>query len=344
VDIPNHINHVLEHFESGKATTFRGTRLPQASSSFQIGVMHTSPQITIANAYANGDTNNSTGIGQVGNDYQLGFIHAYEVPTSIKCYKNFEYEDIQNGRRSESHNTLETLKDKLKPLSQECKESFFLDSERIPSENMKKWFNSMQEHYEVVIDEKTPAKATYLKYKQGLLKINLDSPKWDKILTRYQEANLRDLYEIRPLEMILKYTKNVSTYDNIESQKTLAQFQNLAQQLLDENKKLPWEANSLKDVSLDNSEGSYMKSHPYIAKSQCVGSAMEQKQIYYSEKVSQILDIGEKIQQQDFEKAQELMDAMNYSVKDTLKNSISLMRKKLNSESTLLATSKSFSM
>ena len=217
INIPKHLNKVINYLDNEIATTFRGTRLPDTSSSFQMGFMHTTPQLTIANAYANGDTNNSTGIGRIGNEYELGFIHSYEVPLHTKSYKNFEFEDIQKNIKPETNNTLESLKASLSTLSKEDKESFCLDSERIPSDNMKKWFNVMESHYEVVIDEKTPVQNTYLKYKRGILKVDLNNPQWDKLLARYQEANLKDLYEIRPIEMIMKNTKNVSTHDNIEN-------------------------------------------------------------------------------------------------------------------------------
>lgn len=106
----------------------------------------------------------------------------------------------------------------------------------------------------------------------------------------------------------------------------------MAQKTLDENKKLPWQVKSLKDISLINAECEYMKNHSYIAKSQCVGSAMDTKQMYYSDKINKVLEIGQLIQDENFIKAKEIMDAMNYSAKEGLKNNIFAMRKKLTVE------------
>lgn len=295
--IPAHAEKIVAQWEEKNTVTlFRGTRLPDNSSSFDIGGVHTTPQLDVASGYAGGLANSMTGVGRLLKSKEIGFISAYEVSLETKTYKNFQFEDFKKGKTPDSTTTLNDLKDSLKSLAQKPASEFFVDSSSYQASSaLKEWQQviSSNSHYEVILPQDTPVSQMYLRTAKGLTKINQDNPQWDQLLARVQEANLRDFYEIKPLESAQVQMRNTRSYfaDDAEKMSMIETIDTLIKTEKEQRLNAPWQAQGMKDIALSGS--SYMDSHPHIARSMCVGSAMDTKTVHYDERIEKLLELSD---------------------------------------------------
>ena len=309
LSIPAHLKKVSDQWEkTGTATLYRGTRLPDTGGSFGFGV-HATPQIDVATGYATGEANSSTGIGRLLKTNKIGFISAYEMPLDDKTYKNFQFEDALTEPGKAPVLSLRDLQQSMRALALRPENEFSCDAAST-SDALNKWdqLASKDQHYEMVLDASQPVTDTYLVHTSEFIKINANDPKWDQLLARVQEASLRDFYEVQPLErasQALKYAKdryqsnqgNQGDQGNEQAMVLIGQVQ----KLVDEEKSLrinaPWEAVSLKDVSLQGSI--YLDKRSHILQSVRVGSAMQGSSIVYPEVVAELLRACQGLQTQD---------------------------------------------
>jgi hypothetical protein len=330
-EIPNHLKTVLENWDDN-IYLYRGTRLPDNSSSFDLGGIHTTPQLEIANAYCSGEVNNSTGIGRLLNNIEGGFITVYKAPLSTYSYANFEYEDRRKPGFFNPPNTLQNLKDKVIQASNHNPEDFYIDSNDQASPALNHYLSLVNryEHYESILPTDTQVHSMYYRTKSGVTKINPDNPKWDKLLARFQEASLRDFYEVKPLENLLEKFNYIE--ENEANKNFLVITKELIQKQKDEIINSPWECNSMKDVNLKDSE--YINKRPYIKNSLCVGSAMDTKYIEKSEKIQKLEIIVEGLRTCDLKVASQLIAELEQPVvsnkSDAIANLLHMRQNSLN--------------
>lgn len=276
-NLVSHVNNVVNDWQLKQhALFFRGTRLPDADSSFAQDGVHTTPQLTIADAYAKGDVNKDTGIGRLLNSRQIGFVSAWAIPLNEKTYANFQYEDYIHGRKPDSSIVVNDLVQQLKSFVSE-NPSFNRENIDVASEGEKKFFDiacSSSQHYESITNESCHKKHTFFRTGNNTyLKVNLENPKWNQWAARIQEASLRDFYEVLPCEKVLLTLTNVASSFIEDPVKTdiVHIVKNWTQQELETHKNAPWEATCMNDVSLKDSP--YINKRPYIKESLQVGSA-----------------------------------------------------------------------
>lgn len=313
VNIPAHLKRVTENWESkGTATLMRGTRLPDPRGSFDLGGVHVTPQIDIANAYACGQANGSTGIGRLLNNNEIGFVNAYEVPLNKKTYGNFQFEDSRKDPSRDSTTTLRDLLESMKELSQLDASQVSIDGNGVPSEGYKQWGSiaNNQNHYELILDDDQKPSATYLKHTKGLIKIDPNNPLWDGLLARVQEASLRDFYEIKPLDDVLQKL-NVAkqgTKGDVDKEKIFAQFEAMVNEEKTQRMHAPWEAKSLADVALSGS--AYVENRSYISQGERVGSAANDARVVRPMDLEKMAVIANHLYFNDYDLAEELMASL----------------------------------
>jgi hypothetical protein len=319
--IPVHAKRVVDNWEKNNtATLFRGTRLPDNSSSFELGGIHTTPQLDVASGYAGGLANSSTGIGRLLKKSEIGFVSAYEVPLNTTTYANFQFEDVRSGKKPDSTQSLNDLKESLQVIAQKDASEFYIDDNYMSSEALKSWerITSNTEHYEVILPETTPVTQMYVRTSRSLMKIDPENAQWDRLLARVQEASLRDFYEIKPLEKAQMDIKNGQSYFSEDADKMvlLNQVQALVETEKNQRLNAPWQAVSMKDVALSGS--AYMDAHPNIAQSLCVGSAMETKSVYYDDRIEKLLELSEKAYLGKWDNVKSLMAELNNTPQNTM--------------------------
>lgn len=308
-DIPAHLKKVARQWSAtGKATLFRGTRLPEPAGSFGFGI-HVTPQIDIAGGYAGGDVNSGSGTGRLLNRHQIGFINAYEVELTDKTYKNFQYEDSLSDARQAPTMALCDLHRQMQDLSQREPELFHIGPHGNASEALNEWsaLSGSKQHYEVVLSDQHHPSSTYLRHAAGLIKVNFADPKWNQLLARIQEASLRDFYEIRPLDKALQSLTQAQSRAQGDAQKT-ALIESVRQWIQEERTarmNAPWEADSMKDVALGGSD--YLAKRPYIGQSERVGSSMERSRVMTAPDIEKWGQICECLQIDDCPRAIELI-------------------------------------
>lgn len=298
----SHLNMVLENW-TDKAVVYRGSRLPENNSSFKDDIIHTTPLLSIAISYSDGTTNNSTGVGRIMNPCNLGFISAYEVPLNTKSYSNFAFEDFKQGKNPDSTTTLQDLKNDIIGLSKENPDDF-RPSEQ-PSQALEKWYAIAhhKNYYETPIHKDTSVSSLYLKTDRGLLKINTHNPDMQLLLARVQEANLRDFYEINPLQQALHSVQiSKENPNNKEYIEIIQKTENLINKTLEDIYQKPFLATKLHDVSFKND--AFTQKNKHLTKSSFVGSSMEQKHIEYPENIQTLINISKDIHFQDFQAVQ----------------------------------------
>ena len=307
--IVKHLEGFLSKIEeTNKMTLFRGTRLPTDNSSFEVGGIHTTPQLSIAKGYASGSANNSTGVGRLMNEQGVGFVSCYEVDLSQKTYSNFQYEDFKKRKVEDSELTLGHLKESVKKLTQFKQEDFYYNEQDIPSPALRQLSEvaDRRSHYEAILPNGTEVKSIYLTFGSDFLKLSLDNPKVDMLLARVQEANLRDFYEIIPLEKAQSVLERINKEELTENEiEILEKAKEEVAKKLEVSCNAPWEAEKLSDVSLIDSE--YINKRPHIKNSNYVGSAMEQNKTEYDPKIQRLVEISEAIYFSDYSKAKNLL-------------------------------------
>jgi hypothetical protein len=303
-NIPQQLKAVVESWENN-AVVYRGTRLPDNSGSFGFDGIHTTPQVHIANGYASGSANSSTGIGRLLKDIEGGFITAYEVPLTTPTYRNFEYEDLKKAGIEKSSNTLQNLKNSLLEVSKKDNSEFYLDSNDAASPGLDSYYSlvSNNSHYEAILPSDTPIHSLYFRNNKEVNKINLNNPKWDQLLARVQEASLRDFYEVVPLEKLLQRTTYIN--ESAENKDILDKTKELIEKYKEEFINAPWECSSMKDVSLNNSK--YVEKRPYIKNSRCVGSAMDTSNVEKPEIIQNLESLVEAIRTNDLKLANSVL-------------------------------------
>lgn len=319
--IPAHLARVsTEWDQKGTATMFRGTRLPGHTGSFESDKIHVTPQVDTASAYAAGLTNGATGIGRLLKRHEIGFVSAFEVPLHEKTYRNFQYENSVNDPLQTSTTTLQDLKMSMQKLSQIAPTEFYLSKNDKASDALQQWgqLADKKAHYEVLLDAQQTPSATYLHHKNGLIKVDVNNPKWDRVLARVQEALLRDFYEIKPLESALQsltrfagpaeieqVTTSSSKKASLKKKQIVEQVVQWVTQEKDQRMHAPWEASSMKAISLSGS--AYLDTHPYIAQGRRVGSAMQASEVMKPDAIRSLEAIVQCILVDDFANAQKLM-------------------------------------
>ena len=309
-NIPANLSKVADNWKKkGAATVFRGTRLPEHAGSFDFNGVHASPQIDIARNYASGATNNSTGIGRLLNNSDIGFVHAYVVPLNQNTYKNFQYEDALKNPEKASTTTIDDLRLSMESLGQRDSSDFFLDENYIPSDAMKMWYQLAHNnsHYEMILDAQCKPSATFLHSKSGIIKVDENNPHWDRLLSRVQEALLRDFYEIKPLEEALQDLIIVEGRVNgdLNKEKILSQVSEFINSEKTKCVNAPWEAMSMKDICMSGSQ--YINNRPYIAQGNRVGSALDGSIVVRPATVERLVSLVKLLQIEEFKKAQALL-------------------------------------
>jgi hypothetical protein len=313
--IPEQLKEVVNSWENS-AVVYRGTRLPDVSGSFDFDGIHTTPHLHIANGYASGSANNSTGIGRLLKDIEGGFITAYEVPLSTPTYKNFEYEDMKKEGVVQSKTTLNDLKNTLIELSNKNGNEFYLDTNDAASPALSV-YNSLvsnKSHYEVILSSDFTHNNIYFRNNKEFTKINPNNPKWDQLLARVQEASLRDFYEIVPLESLLRQTTYIQ--ENSENKDILNKTKELILQQKEQFINAPWECSSMKDVNLINSE--YINKRPYIKNSRCIGSAMDTSNVESPEIVQKLEKLVDAIRVNNLDLANSLVNDLENNKEVTI--------------------------
>ena len=261
---------------SGSVDFYRGTRLPDPGGSFDAAAVHASPDIHTAIGYGVGDANSTTGVGRLAAN--IGFLSTYQVNLDQRTYKNFEYEDSTKSSTTPAGLTVSDLANSVTAIANAAdkNEGIFAGGGDIASEAHKKLseLTGKTGHYEVMVNPMAQDDLFMLSGKK-IYRVERDDPEWQRLLSRLQEASLRDFFEIKPLDSALQrlsYAINNLQGDlNEEDQKFLA---NLNDSIALERKNrlhADFESKNLSDVSLTKSP--YLDKRPYIANSKRVGSA-----------------------------------------------------------------------
>lgn len=220
---------IKEWKEKGKMTVFRGTSLPDARmGSFHLpdDGIHMAMDFNAACAYSN-HTNplhhNIFSLG--GSEYsRLGFVTTWEVPLDSKVWSNFHYESYVNGYKPESEITVNDVMQELEDIAGLPAEDFelkivegHLNSSAATCKTADMF---SQQYYEIIGGKEAKQTGIYLNTPGvNVIKIDPENPKWDKFMARVQEACLRDMYEVKPLEnMIAKLEGLLQTCDYAVSQ------------------------------------------------------------------------------------------------------------------------------
>lgn len=311
-DIAAHLAKVAAHWSSqGKATLYRGTRLPDVAGSFGFGI-HVTPQVDIASAYAAGKANVSTGTGRLLGRDEIGFVHAFEVPLEEKTFKNFQYEDALADPSRAPTLTLRDLLDSMRALAGEPGNSFEEAQDGAIGPGLRQWgqLAGTHQHYEVVLAQDRPAAAMYLHHTNGFIKVNASNPHWSQLLARVQEACLRDFYEIRPLDRAIESLEHARSRagDDADKLALIAQVRQWVERERVQRLGAPWEAASLKDVALQGS--SYQAGRPHIALSHRVGSSMEASRLRLPAAIASWVQVCEALQMDDQERARALLQTL----------------------------------
>lgn len=313
------INTISQLESQQSITLFRGTRLPEAISSFNINGFHATPSIEVATAYGNGITNSDTGIGRLFPT--VGFLNTYDISLEQKAYKNFQYEDFTNNKGEDSSNTFHHFLEEIKSLS--LQPQLFLGDSDFYTEGQKQYSTICKTYYESIIDTNIPTKHTYILVGDEHFYIEPNNLPWQKLLSRYQEICIRDFYEIKPLESILQDFNRIKNYDkhaihtDLKVYSLCIKFEEYVKTELHNSLNAPWIANNLNDISLKQS--SYIDTQSHIKNSSNIGSS-NTGIINYSNTISSLIEIGDLIRLNHFTQAEQLLLALPNNTVETINN------------------------
>jgi len=274
---------------------FRGSKMPDStfgSFGFPDKGVHVAPLLGTAQGYA-ASVNSDTGIGRLlrfGDEREhksLGFLSAWEMSLNEKVWRNFQYEDYLQKGKPPSTATVKDLMQGLKNIAQLDQSSF--ENEKTPdgyimvSRAEKEFRELFHDHnfYESITQSGSRPNQTFLQISNGqdykLLKINPDNPKWDQWMARIQEANLRDFYQLQPLQKSitdLNALVNRSSTNDVEQIKIAESIIKTAQEELDKAMQEPWKCQTMKEAT------QMADSLPWVRESLKVGSGTDGKPNY----------------------------------------------------------------
>lgn len=305
-NLTKHLQTIDKYWDK-KAVVYRGSRIPESHSSFQDDYIHTTPLLDIALAYSDGSTNNSTGIGKILNSSNLGFITSFDIPLSTKVYQNFQYEDFKARKCEDTQYTLYDIKKDISSLSK-IESNKFIEETQSPETDY--WYQTAhnKNYYESPIHKSTKSSSLYLKYNNGLLKLNKHNPEVNQLLARTQESVLRDFYEIQPLQNLLDSLNRITI--NKDNQESILSLISVTSKLLEQTIDKPFRSKNLDDVSLYNEQ--FLSNNSYIKNSKYVGSSMDQRNINYPTIIMILIashnDIKNKLYSQSVEKIKPMIN------------------------------------